>query len=80
MKSNKFRSIAFIVIGAISILCKLTQGSYNSNYAFHDIVTSLGNILLVSGLVLITLGISNLMDMKAEEKEEIRSTYQSDEI
>lgn len=75
MKTEKIRGIAFIVIGAISILCKMSQGSYDSNYAFHDIVDSLGNILLVTGLVLLTLGITKLMDLSEKEKEETQYPY-----
>lgn len=76
---KKIRAIAFTVIGAISVLCKFTQGSYNSNYAFSDIVSSLGNILLVAGLVLITMGVTQLMEMKDKEKEEIYNHFQSEE-
>ena len=68
MIAGKIRSIAFIVIGGIAILCKFSQRSYNPNYAFHDIVTSLGNILMVGGLLLITLGVTKLMDIKSKEK------------
>lgn len=75
MKTEKIRGIAFIVIGAISVYCKLRQGIYDSNYAFYGIVTSLGNILLVIGLVLLTLGITKLMDLSEKEKKETQ--YQS---
>ena len=79
MTTDKIRAIAFTVIGAISVVCKFTQGSYNSDYSFSDIVSGLGNILLVAGLLLLTLGITKLMDIRAHEKEEILNSYQSQE-
>lgn len=79
MSTDKIRSIAFIVIGAIAVICKFTQGSYDSNYAFSDIVSSLGNILLVSGLLLLTLGITKLMDLKEKDKETLYDMYNAEE-
>ena len=79
MSTEKIRAIAYTAIGALSVLCKFTQGSYNRDYAFHDIVSSLGNILLVAGLLLLTIGITKLLDLKAKEQEEIMKLYSSKE-
>ena len=78
MSVEKIRGIAFIVIGVISVICKLTLGHYNSDYVFNDLVSALGNILLIGGFVLITIGITGIMAIKEKEKEEILN-YKSEE-
>lgn len=78
MSVEKIRGIAFIVIGVISVICKLTLGRYNSDYVFNDLVSALGNILLIGGFVLITIGITGIMAIKEKEKEEILN-YKSEE-
>ena len=75
MNTDKIRGIAFIIIGAISVMCKLNLGEYNSNYVFNDLVFALGSILLVGGLLLLTLGITKLMDVSAKERNNYPSTY-----
>lgn len=78
--AEKFKGIAFIIIGVISVISKMSQGTYDSNYAFHDIVVGLGNILLVGGLLLITLGISTLMALKEKRAKENLDSYQSESV
>lgn len=67
MPIKKLRAIAFIVIGAISIFCKLSLGSYGADY-YNDVLSALGGILLVGGLTLITIGGTNLLEIQQQEK------------
>lgn len=68
MNTKKIRAIAFTVIGAFCVICKFSLGKYNSQYVFNDLVSALGNILLMGGLVLLTIGITGIIDAQREER------------
>lgn len=69
MSLKQLRAIAFIVIGAISIICKFSLGEYGADY-YNDVLFAIGSILLVGGLTLITIGATTLLEIQQNQNNQ----------